>query len=196
MRTMFHEYKYVTEIVDCTKQRIDAMILQHCKVLFVRLDLRFPGGTVHQGPNTEISQFMKALKSYYSDQGIAVHYVWAREQWSSDAPHYHVVLLLNGSRIQHPMGVWAKAGEIWSRITHGSPALVHECRQDPMGLSGNGSIMLRRPSGVAVGHDLLEQQQAFQAAYAASLEWGSYLAKDFSKGSASFRVREYGASRW
>ena len=94
------------------------------------------------------------------------------------------------------MGVWTKAAEIWSRITNGPPALVHQCRQNPLGVSGNGGIMIRRSSRVAAGHDLHVQQQAFQTAYEAALEWGSYLAKDFSKGSAPFRVREYGASRW
>lgn len=193
---MYETYTYVPEIGDCIKQRIDAMILHHCKVLFVRFDLRFPAGTAHQGRNTEISQFMKALTSYYTDQVIDTRYVWVREQLSSDAPHYHVVLLLNGSRIQHPMGVWTKAGEIWSRITNGPPALLHQCRHESVAQGGNGGIMIRRPSRVLVGHDLHAQQQAFHDAYEAALEWGNYLAKDFSKGSTPFRVREYGASRW
>jgi hypothetical protein len=100
------------------------MVEQHCKVLFVRFDVRFPRGTIHDGPNTEISRLMKELKSYYKAQRIATHYIWAREQWSSDAPHYHVVLLLNGSRVQNPMGVWVEAAEIWSRITNGPSALA------------------------------------------------------------------------
>src|ERR1700688_1071645 len=151
---MFENYTYLPEILGCIKRRIDFMIAHHCKVLFVRFDVRFPGGTVHPGPNTEISRFIKALRSSYTDQGIAAHYIWAREQWSSDAPHYHAVLLLNGSRIQNPMGVWAKAAEIWSRITNGPHALVHQCRQEPAGQGGNGSLMIPRPSGTAVGHDL------------------------------------------
>lgn len=192
---MLEQYAYKSEIIDCITQRIDFMIARHCKVFFVRFDLRFPDGTVHQGPSTEISRFIKELKSYYTDQSIAAHYIWAREQWSSDAPHYHVVLLLNGSRVQNPMGVWAKAAEIWSRITNGPSALVHQCRQDPAGQSKNGGIMIRRPSGMAVGNDLFEQQQQFQAHYGAALEWGAYLAKEFSKGNAPKRVRVYNASQ-
>jgi len=108
---MLEQYTYIPQIINCITQRIDLMIKRHCKVFFVRFDLRFPGGTVHQGLNVEISRFVRALTSYYTDHGIAIHYIWAREQWSSDAPHYHVVLLLNGSRVQNPMGVWAKAAE-------------------------------------------------------------------------------------
>ncbi len=55
--------------------------------------------------------------------------------------------------------------------------------------------MIRRPSGIAIGHDLLVQQQTFQTDYGAALQWASYLAKEFSKGNAPFRVREYGASQ-
>ena len=186
---------YKPEIKDCIRDRLDAMIAQHCKVLFVRFDVRFPAGTVHQGPNIEVSCLMRALKTFYINEGIATHYVWVREQWSSDAPHYHAVMLLNGSKVQNSMGIWVRAADIWSRITNGPHALVHQCRKAFLGQGGSGSIMIRRPSGTAIGHDLLVQQQAFQAAYEAALEWGSYLAKDFSKGNAPFRVREHDSSR-
>jgi len=191
---MLEQYTYMPKIISCITQRIDFMIDRHCKVFFVRFDVRFPAGTVHKGPNIEISRLVKDLTSYYTDHDIATHYIWVREQWSSDAPHYHVLLLLNGSRVQSPMGVWTKAAEIWSRITDGPSALIQQCRQGTMGLTGNGGIMIRRPSSIAVGHDLLVQQQKFQTAYGAALEWGSYLAKDFSKGYAPHRVREYGSS--
>src|ERR1700756_2513691 len=114
---LYRDDAYSPEILNCIKQRMDYMIEYHCKVLFVRFDVRFPAGMVHHGPNTEISQLIKALKAFYTEQGIDVHYIWAREQWSSEAPHYHVVFLLNGSRVQNPMGVWVKAAELWSRVT-------------------------------------------------------------------------------
>jgi hypothetical protein len=70
-------------------------------------------------------------------------------------------------------------------ITNGPPALVHQ----------SGSTMIRRPSNVALGDEVPEQQQAFQSAYTTALEWGSYLAKEFSKGNTPFRMREYDSSR-
>ncbi len=164
---------------------LDFMISQHCKVLFVRFDLRFPTGTIHRGRSTEISQLMRALKCFYKENGIAIHYIWTREQCNSEAPHYHVIVLLNGSLIRNPMAVWAKASEFWSWITDGPAALVHQ----------SGGLMIRRPTNVAVGQELLDQQQAFQADYGAAMEWGSYLAKEFSKGNTPFRMREYDSSR-
>lgn len=188
-------HTYIQKILNDIKGNVDCMIGQHCKVLLVRFDLRFPAGTIHQERNDEISQFIKALSNFYTDQGIATRYIWAREQWNSDAPHYHVAFLLNGSRVQYPMNVWLKAAEIWSRITNGSHALVHQCWATPIGRDFTGGIMIRRPSAMAVGHELAEQQQAYAYAYGKALEWLSYLAKENSKDDTPFRVRRYGSSR-
>ena len=187
-------YTYIAAISDCIQRRMAFMTERHCKVLFVRFDLRFPAGTVHLGSSTEMSSFIKALRSHYTDDGIAAHYIWVREQLTSEAPHYHVVLLLNGSKIQNPAGVWAKAAEIWSRITNGPAALVHQCRQARMAPGDYGAIMIRRPSGNAAGYELLRQQQVFQEAWEEALKSAAYLAKDYSKGNAPSRVRNYGAS--
>lgn len=192
---MYIAYTYYPAILWCIKERLDFMLAHHCKVLFVRFDVRFPLGTGHVGRNTEMSQFMKTLKAHYKAQGIALHYVWAREQDSSDAPHYHVVVLLNGSKVQHPMGVWDKAAEVWSDITNGPRALVQQCRPTGGGNSGNWGIMIRRVSGTATGADLIAQQQAFQQDYTAAWGWASYLAKEDSKDRAPYRVREFSASR-
>ena len=121
------------------------------------------------------------MSRYHTDQGVTALNIWVRGQWSSAA-----ALLQDGSRIQHEIGGWAKAAEIGARITSGSPALVHQCRQEKMGLSGDGSIMIRRPCVTAAGHDLIEQQQAYQVAYGKALN-GGYLAKEFFQGQHSTR---------
>jgi len=184
---MFSEHTYIPEILDCIKKRLDFMVLLHCKTLFVRFDVRFASGTIHNGPSTEISDLMRALAGFYRQQEhpIRMHYIWVREHNGSDAPHYHVILLLNGSLVQNPMGVWAKASEFWSWITNGPAALVHLC----------GGMMIRRPSTMVVGEGRIVQQNAFQSAYTDALNWGSYLAKEFSKGNAPYRMRQYGSSR-
>jgi len=171
------------------------MLTQHCKVLFVRFDVRFPEGTVHRGKNEEISLLMKALMNFYHDHRVSAHYIWAREQWKSDAPHYHVIFLLNGSRVQYPMGIWTKAAEIWSVITDDTPGLVQQCWAKPIGKDFSGGIMIRRPTSVAVGGDLFEQQKEYEKAYAAALEWGGYLAKEFSKDKTPPGVRSFGSSQ-
>lgn len=189
------DHPYIPQIRNRIKQLVDVMLTHHCKVLFMRFDVRFPQGTVHRGKNEEISSLMKALMNYYYEHGVAAHYIWVREQLNSDAPHYHVIFLLNGSRVQYPMGVWSNAAEIWSGITNGSPALIQQCWAQPMGRDFTGGIMIRRPTGTAVGQDLIEQQQAYETAYRAALEWGAYLAKAFSKDKTPPAVRRFGSSQ-
>ncbi|KAA1054440.1 YagK/YfjJ domain-containing protein [Azospirillum argentinense] len=192
---MIEQYEYRTDILTCIQDRMIYMIAHHCKVFFVRFDARLPEGYLHDGGNREISQLMKALKEFYAYQGVEMHYVWVREQVSSPVPHYHVVLLVNGSLIQNATGIWAKAQKLWSRITGGPNGLIHHCWPTRKGLSGIGGIMIRRPSGVATGPQLLLQQQEYNATWSAAQESAAYLAKTYSKGNAPHRVREYGASQ-
>ena len=192
---MLERYEHRTDILNCIGIRMNYMIAHHCKVFFVRFDARFPEGFLHHGGNREISQLMKTLKEFYAYQGVGMHYIWVREQVSSPVPHYHVVLLVNGSLIQNATGIWNKAEEVWSRITGGPSGLIHHGWPTRQGLSGIGGIMIRRPSSKATGQPLILQQQEFNTAWAEAVEWVSYLAKTYSKGNAPHRVREYGASQ-
>lgn len=192
---MLVEYTYRADILNGIQARLDQMIAQHCKVLSVRFDVRFPSGYLHDGSNQALSRFMKALKEFYTWHGVEIQYVWVREQVSSEVPHYHVVLFVNGSHRQDARGIWIKAQEVWSRIVGGSEGLIHFCWPWYQGHTGVGGIMIRRPSGNAIGPQLLEQQQAFAAARSAALEHAAYLAKEYSKGNAPERVREFGASQ-
>lgn len=189
------EYEYRSEILDLIQYRLDGMIDSYCKVLAVRFDVRFPVGYCHDGGNREISQLIKSLKEYYTEHSVAIHYVWVREQVSSLVPHYHVVLFVNGSRIQDARGIWSKAQDIWSRITGGPNGLIHHCWPGYQDHTGIGGIMIRRPSGRAVAEEALPRQQQFEAAKQAAIEQAAYLAKTYSKGNTPYRVREYGASQ-
>ena len=192
---MLDGYTYRVDIQHSVQERLDHMIASHCKVLSVRFDVRFPNVYPHDGGNQALSRFMKALKEFYTGHGVMIHYVWVREQVSSEVPHYHVVLFVNGSCIQDARGIWCKAQEVWSRIVGGLDGLVQFCWPWYQDHTGVGGIMIRRPAGNAVGYQLLAQEQAFAAARLAALEHAAYLAKEYSKGNAPERVREFGASQ-
>lgn len=185
---------YIGEILSCIKSRQDYMITRHCKVLFVRMDVRFPKGYPNENmSNDDISKLMKSLSEFYKYQGVVMHYIWAREQDTSDLPHYHIALFVNGSEVQNPMGIFQKAEQIWNRITGVSyRGLIHFCDHD----HENGSIMIRRPSRMAGGEDLAYQQQMYDAAYAEALRRGSYLAKTYTKDiPPPHRGRRFGSSQ-
>ena len=82
-------------------------VLQHTtyeqnRTLAFRLDLRFPQampvGPIH-ADNACLNRFFYALRKELEAAGTKYHteirYLWAREQDTSDKPHYHMQLLLN-----------------------------------------------------------------------------------------------------
>ena len=109
---ILEKYEHINEILNDIKRQFDVMIEQHCKVLLVHFVLRFPAGTFHQRNNEEISEFIKKLTNYYEYRRVATRYIWAREQDTSNAPHYHVALLLDGSQRHHTPTIWDEAAEI------------------------------------------------------------------------------------
>lgn len=183
---------YRDDIFQSILQRLNRMISHHNKVLVIRFDVHFPVGYVHEGPNSELSFFLRRLRENIEYSRGEVYYVWVREQANSPLPHYHVILMLDGSMTQNPMGILLEADRIWSNtIGYTGTGLVHFCQQD----GGDGHVMIRRPSSVAVGADLLAQQRQAADAYHTALAKGAYLAKTYSKGDAPSRVREYGCSQ-
>ena len=82
----------------------------------VRLDARFPLGYVATNANAECSELIRQLKERYTYHHISTHYVAVREQNTSDNPHYHIVILFDGSKVDNGWAVKMKAADIWQRI--------------------------------------------------------------------------------
>jgi len=183
---------YRPDVFHSIIDRLDGMISRRNKVLVIRLDIRFPVGYVHDGGNMELSKFLRRLRENIEYSIGKLHYVWAREQVNSCVPHYHLILMLDGAKTQNPMGILHEADRIWSNtIRYTGTGLVHFCQQDQW----SGHVMIRRPSSVAVGEDLLVQQRQFTDAYHTALAKGAYLAKTFGKGGTPAHVRECGCSQ-
>lgn len=187
-----YDGSYREDIFHHITNRLDWMISRHNKVLVIRFDVRYPDGYPHDGRNTQLSNFLRRLRENIEYSGCRVQYVWAREQVSSPVPHYHVMLIIDGSKVQNPMGILHEADRIWAyMLGHTGTGLVHFCQQD----GSVGHVMIRRPSSVAEGNDLFVQQRQFGEAYNDAIGKGAYLAKTYSKGGAPSRVREYGCSQ-
>lgn len=115
---------HIEDIASRIKDRIIDMINYPCKPLFIRMDVRFPPRYPHCGSNTQISALLRLLKEPNTLNGIKIHYVWVREQHYIQ-PYYHVILLVNGSIVQNPNGLFHDAERIWGEVTGGNyPGLV------------------------------------------------------------------------
>lgn len=85
---------------------MNTALVHHPRTLMIRCDLRFPSEQLAYD-STTISRFMASLKAQIDHDrrskslaGQRVHdcqlrYVWAKEQVTSELPHYHVALFLN-----------------------------------------------------------------------------------------------------
>ena len=187
------DYEYRWDIMQRIQSCFQTSIRDHCKTYVVRLDVRFPQGSKHDGKNSTVSELLRRLKAYYAYHRIDCRYVWAREQKHSDVPHYHLLLLLDGSRIENGWGVWSVAARTWSGLLDTNcDACIHLCTPDQ---GGNG-LMIRRPSSRSEGEKLVLETEAFNRAYKAAYYWASYLAKTYTKGEAPLNVREFGSSRF
>lgn len=92
-------------------QVITRALEEHPRTFAIRVDLRYPGFFDESAiKHDDITRFIKSLKSQLEadarrkeSEGKRVHpctlrYVWAKEQCSSEHPHFHVILLLNRDR--------------------------------------------------------------------------------------------------
>lgn len=179
------------------KERFDYMTTWHCRVLYTRFDVRFPQHPtpyIHNGGNEEITHLMKLLMSTYSRRGIEMHYAWAREQNSSELPHFHVMLLVNGSFIINPFYIFEDAQRIWSSIIGSDAAgLIQRCNCESWGRS-KWSIMIQRPTEASTGQERIDQQTEYEQAYSRALENSNYLIKECHKVYAPPRTRYFACS--
>lgn len=170
------------------QERVHHMVQRHSKTLIIRFDVRYPQHHPIPERNDHISNLIRVLKEWYSVNNIESHYVWVREQNTSDTPHYHIMFLVNGSKIQHGSGLVHSAEKLWATILNMPwvEGLIHYCDLD----QGRSWLMLERPP---INSSTLDQQY-FQADIQNVLARLSYLAKTYTKGHAPYRVREFGCS--
>ena len=177
-------YLYSSSIMGNIQSRLDFM-LKWARTFVVRFDVRFPNGYPNTGLNTEISELMRRVKEHYTHHGIRCHYVWVREIKGSDLPHYHVVMMFDGHRINSGWHVLARVQATWNRIVQmDMNGLIHLCTADHR----DGGVMLERPSS-----ELGFEQ--FQSVYADTTQWLEYMAKMDGKGMAPKSVRDYQGSQ-
>lgn len=192
---MLYEWNYDLrqDIVERIKKCFEVSTSERARILVVRLDVRYPNAFPHNGTNALISELLRRINIYYSKRKMYCQYVWAREQNRSDAPHVHLLLLIDGSFKENGWGVRNVAGKVWCTLLGGNfDSCIHLC---PPAL-GSSAIMIRRPVKGSQGERLQKETAEFLAARDAAFQGACYLAKNYTKGDAPYRVREWGSSRF
>ncbi|WP_419783795.1 YagK/YfjJ domain-containing protein [Maridesulfovibrio sp.] len=173
-----------TDILDKMKSVIDHTIQKHNNVLCSRLDLRYPKD--YNGPkdNKDIQVFMSKFIKYFKRNGYDPHYLWVREQSKEKHQHYHLMIAVNGNKMQFPHQLRKKATEHWaSTVKSDQQGLVCHCDRSRQGDFQHSSYRLRR------------NDSDFDQVYDDCHKRCSYLAKENTKGYAPKRHREFGYSK-
>jgi len=105
------------EIIKRMIEQLDIALTIHKRILVHRFDLH---PSYYTGSNEIISKFFKRIKQWiYRHYGIKkIGYGWVREQERAKKQHYHLVLFLDGNKIQHPKKLNAKIKEMWTPLGH------------------------------------------------------------------------------
>jgi hypothetical protein len=175
------------EILERLMQLFNHVTVDHCDVVFMRFDVRLPQFGIYPQDNSLIMKFTADFITYLTRKKLDPHYLWVREQKSSERPHWHFCVLWNRKWVQSIYKPLKKAEEIWARklkfgdLREGA-GLIDYCLKDKFGNPQQNGLMIRRNSA------------DFQEMYNRCFQWGSYLAKASQK-SMNHGYRTFGCSR-
>jgi hypothetical protein len=195
----YDNYEYRCDIMTAIVDRLNAMVQHFARVFVVRLDITFPAAYRSTRTSEEISKIMKRLVEIYTanpsdpSKRVMMHYVVAREQEESNNPHYHLVLMFDGSKEDNGWTVLLHAEAILTRIVgESAKGCIHLCDSQ---FSRQDGIKIQNPRRESIGCVLEAEQADFNLAYSSVVKWLMYLAKTDTKESCPFRAKNFFCSR-
>jgi len=165
------------EKIMCKHQQIvGTQLSKHSKVLHTRFDVRYPvdyeGEVANSHMSTLFDYLERALdnKKFSGGHKVDAKHIAVAEQCSSDHPHFHAIMLVNGNAIQSENVIFDLADKYWKRIVNTDrDGLIHHCNKDKRGKYHKNGIMVKR--GQPDEEERLEECR----------KQASYLAKDRGK---------------
>jgi len=175
-----HKLPCYQEVLKRLEYVMSQALSKHAKVLFFRLDLRFPVTFIAPQDNNYMMEFMKRYVEKLEYKKLSTHYLWVRERNTSLNHHYHLLMMLDGYKTMNAFKHVLLAQELWPQVLKieglkkiDLKGLVQHCNQE------NACLMIHR-------NDKESINEAFF--------WGSYLAKVKTK-EHDIPFRSMGSSR-
>lgn len=101
---------------------INLIFENHARLLILRIDLRLKmPGTKHMDQHKAIREkFAKFLNNRRSNKFFnhELGYIWKFEDGELLGGHYHLLVILDGSHVQHDEYIASQIGEYWNKITN------------------------------------------------------------------------------
>lgn len=173
-------------ILSKTEELIFSYLKRHNKALVTRIDLRYPKDGIVTYDNQNFSKFTSSMIKNMKRKGLDPYYLAVREQSREKHQHYHMVILVDGNKVQSPHTIVKTAEEHWNRTLGKDKdykGLVDYCTRSRSGEKQANHYRLRRNDE---NYDTI-LNECFQRC--------SYLAKTNTKGNTPHRNREVFSSR-
>lgn len=167
------------EMLSAIEREMTAMLSNHRKVLMFRFDIHIKEYTPDNKVISDcLKEVKKFIKSYYEDCE-RIGYVWCREQQTVKHQHYHVFMMVNGSKIDNTFKIFEEIQNISDR----TPLLA-----EPH-IPKNAYIMVNR------GDDDAFNEAFYRASYLAKIRTKGYKGVKPKKGERVLdRVNNYNAT--
>jgi hypothetical protein len=203
---LYDNHEYRCDIMTAIVDRLNAMAHHFARVFVVRLDITFPTTYRSTGTSEEISKLMKRLVEIYTanpsdlSKRVMMHYVVVREKnestdhhYQSNNPHYHLVLMFDGSKEDNGWTVLSHAENILTRIVgEAVKGCIQLCDSQ---FSRHDGIKIQKPKKESRDGVMEAEQADFNLAYSSVVKWLMYLAKTDTKESCPFRAKNFFCSR-
>ena len=178
-----HQGHYA-EILQPLESLLNYMTQKHRRVYFTRFDLTYPANSAYPNDNVLFSRFLDTLTHYYKYKQCDPRYLWVREKSTTGQVHYHLILVLNPENIYKAWGVLTKLTQLWQGCVDigNAEGLVQLCPPD-------------KTYDLYGGVRIIRDCENFQEVFDYCFEWGSYLAKKYSKSGLPPYVNGFGCSR-
>lgn len=156
------------EILCSIKSQLDAMLSHHSRILVLRMDLHVHDYTA---VNSQMSKFLRKLKKKLKAkyQLTRVGHIWVREIETAKQQHYHLAIMVDAHKVNHPKKIISLIEEIWTGWGLPKPFTPSNCYK------------------VFHRNDASSYRELFYRL--------SYLAKQRGKGYKSKSANDYSASR-
>ncbi len=156
-------------ILDTNEKVFNQATANHSKLLYMRMDVRFPKDTHYPDESIKFKNFMNSFNRYLDRKGLDPHYAWCKERSREKHTHMHTYFLLDGQKTKSITPHMDKAEELWNKQLGLDPSsnngLIDRCTKSRNGQPQHNGIMIRK------------DQPDYQDKINHCLEWSSYLAK-------------------
>lgn len=133
---------------------VNLLFEKHARILVLRIDLHFSLGKAGNLKRLKITQgyFERFLNNKRNNKVFEhlVGYIWKLEEGVSRGVHYHLILFMNGSKVEKDSYLCWQIGEYWKQVTNGEGSYYNV----------NATIPELEKKGIEIGIGMVDHYDA------------------------------------